>query len=159
MQPSVVGRREGHAQSRSCGGRERRSDSVSGLSGRPKTDKDGQCGSDTAKRAVADSGLKPAGRVGRETTKSSRSGQGAIAPTALLAVSRQPIKKAPEGRYRSAVARQTLGGRERSERRKRSRGRGAPASPRGATEREEPRAPPQLGRERVARDGSRRPGN
>ena len=69
------------------------------------------------------------------------------------------MKKAPHGRYRSAEARQTLGGRERSERRKRSRGRGAPASLRGATAREEPRAPPQLGRERVARDGSRRPGN
>lgn len=53
-------------RSRSCGGRERRADSDSGSSGRPKTDKDGQCGSQPAKKAAADSDRKGAGRWGRE---------------------------------------------------------------------------------------------
>ena len=72
---------------------------------------------------------------------------------------RQPRENAPAGRYRTPEARHTVGGRERSERGKRSRGRGAPASQRGATAREEPRAPAQFGRERVAREGSRRQSN
>lgn len=85
-----------------------------------------------------------------------RSGLGAIATADLLARWRQPRKTPAAGGYRSPEARQPLGGRERSERGKRSGERGAPASQRGATAREEPRAPPQLGRERVARERSRR---
>lgn len=55
------------------------------------------------------------------------------------------------GDYLCPEARQTLGGRERSERARSSRGRGDPARPRGATAREEPRAPRQPGRARSAR--------
>ena len=90
---------------------------------------------------------------------SRRSGHGAIATAANMAGWRQPIENAPAGRYRTPEARHAVGGRERSERGKRSRGRGAPASQRGATAREEPRAPAQFGRERAARDGSRRQSN
>ena len=55
-----------------------------------------------------------------------RSGLGAIATAAILERWRQPIKTPAKGGHHSPVARQTLGGRERSERGKRSRGRGAP---------------------------------
>lgn len=55
-----------------------------------------------------------------------RSGLGAIATADLLARWRQPRKTPAKGGHRSAEARQTLGGRERSERRRSRRGNGAP---------------------------------
>ena len=60
-----------------------------------------------------------------------RSGLGAIATADLMERWRQPKKKPAAGGYRSPEARQPHGGRERSERGKRSRGRGAPRARRG----------------------------
>ena len=58
--------------------------------------------------------------------RDSRSGLGAIATADLMARWRQPIKTPAKGGHRSAEARQPLGGRERSERRRSRRGKGAP---------------------------------
>ena len=165
MPPHVVGRREVPCQSRSCGGRERRADSDSGLARRPKTDVGGQCESETAKMAGADEWRQPRGRSGRDACgmrkaervrgwSGERKAGGASAQRRA-----HPLRAKAEGRGHALSTTSNSGGRARAYRPIRAHRPSAPTRSKGPTRAMRPatKPGPAIGRATKGRSTDCRP--